>query len=186
MCIALFERLYGFLALLEFADIYRFQMSRRVRRQYKIGHYLFEHCVLSKLSRDADRLTTPPPPTSRFDQVIHRFITARVRSTYDGRLCFHRCVSVQLSGGGYPISGLGRGDTPSQVWVGGYPISGLGRGDDGGGYPISGLDGGGVPPTRSGWGGTPSQVWMVGGGVTPSRVWILGGYPPPHPWDRAT
>ena len=34
-------------------------------------------------------------------------ITARVR-TYDGRLCFHRCVSVQLLGG-YPIPGLGRG-----------------------------------------------------------------------------
>ena len=40
--------------------------------------------------------------------------TACVR-TYDGRLCFHRCVSVQLCGGGYPIPGLGRGGTPSQV-----------------------------------------------------------------------
>ena len=37
-------------------------------------------------------------------------------------------MSVQLSGGGgrYPVPGLGRGGTPSQVWVGGYPVPGLG------------------------------------------------------------
>ena len=78
-------------------------------------------------------------------------ITARVR-TYDGRLCFHRCVSVQLSGGG---------GTPSQVWVGGYPISGLG----GGGYPIPGPGPGGYP------------VPGPGGYPIPS----LGVYPIPGP-----
>ena len=88
-------------------------------------------------------------------------ITARIRSM-TGRYCLHRCLSVNISGGGtpsqvwiggYPISGLGRGGTPSQVQVGGYPISGLG------GYPISGP------------GGTPSQVhrgYPISG---------LGGYP---------
>ena len=91
------------------------------------------------------------------------FFTARVRSTYDGRLCFHRCVSVQLSGWGVPH--------PRSGWGGGYPISGL---DDGGvpyprsgwwqGYPIPGLDGG----------GTPSQVWMEG---TPWPGLYDGGYP---------
>ena len=62
-----------------------------------------------------------------------------------------------VMGGGHPISGLGRGGTPSQV--GGYPIPGLGRGGypipglgGGGGYPISGL-GRGVPCPRSRWGG---------------------------------
>ena len=61
-----------------------------------------------------------PPPMSIFN--------ARVR-TYDGRLFFHRCVSVQLSGGG--------GFTPSKVWVGGIP------------RPRSR----GIPHLRSGWGG---------------------------------
>ena len=73
--------------------------------------------------------------------------TVRVCSTYDGRLCFHRCVSVQLSGGEV---------TPSQVWGqaggAGYPIPGL----DGGGYP-------GIPPSPGvDGGGTLSQVWMGG------------------------
>ena len=88
-------------------------------------------------------------------------VTACVR-TYDGRLCFHRCVSVQLSGGGvYPIPGLDGG--------GGYPIPGLG-----------GWGGGEVPHPRSGWwrGDTPSQVWMVGGNQgTPHHPDL--GYPPP-------
>ena len=109
-------------------------------------------------------------------------ITARVR-TYDGRLCFHRCVSVQLSGGGYHVVSLGRGGTPSHVWLGGYPISGPG------GYPISGLGeypipgprgypipGPGVPHPRS-WGvphprfgGTPSQVRGEGVPQVPPRT----------------
>ena len=40
-----------------------------------------------------------------FFQSGNLVITARVR-TYDGRLCFHRCVSVQ--GGGYPVSVKGK------------------------------------------------------------------------------
>ena len=70
-------------------------------------------------------------------------ITARVRSTYDGRLCFHRCVSLQLLGG-FPITGLERGVPhhrsgwgvpqvpPYHDWMG-YPC------------PQPGLDGGGLP-----------------------------------------
>ena len=69
-----------------------------------------------------------------FKKAISRyFFTAHVRSTYDGRLCFHKCVSVQLSGRGGPVPGLCVGGTPSQVWrgapsqvwVGRYPIPGL-------------------------------------------------------------
>ena len=54
-------------------------------------------------------------------------------------------VCLSTGRGGYPISGLGRGGTPSQVWVGGgtpYPISGLGGGgtpSQVGGVPV-------VPP----------------------------------------
>ena len=73
------------------------------------------------------------------------------------------------------------GGTPSQVWVGGgYPISGLGRGVPhprsrwGGGYPIPG----------SGRGGTPSQVY-VGGVPPPDLGWgippDLGPGTPPKP-----
>ena len=100
-------------------------------------------------------------------------VTARVRSTYDGRLCFHRYVSVQLWGGGwYPISSLDRGGTPSQVWT------------RGGGTP-SQVQVGGTHP-RSGWGDTPSQVWSGGypillmGGTPPFRPGMGGflGYPP--------
>ena len=53
------------------------------------------------------------------------FITTRVRSTREGNVLTRVCVSVYTCWGD-PISGLGRGGTPSQVWVGGYPISGLG------------------------------------------------------------
>ena len=108
--------------------------------------------------------------------------TARVR-TYDGRLCFHRCVSVQLSGRGYPVPNLDRGVPHPRSGWGGTP--GLA-----GGYLRSGW---GVPQV---WlGGTPSQVCLVG---TPSQVWPRGitpsqvrGYPisccvsqgTPHTWD---
>ena len=83
-----------------------------------------------------------------FTLSISNLVTARVR-TYDGRLCFHRCVSVQLWGGGYPVPSIGRGGTPSQVWLGeGLPHLRSGGGTPSqvqGGYPISG-PGGGVPP----------------------------------------
>ena len=68
----------------------------------------------------------------------------RPRTKYEGRYCFHRCLSVNISGGG----GVGGVPHPRFGW--------WGRG----GYPIPGLDGGG--------GGTPSQVWGGGGG-TPAR-----------------
>ena len=84
------------------------------------------------------------------------------------------CVCSTLGGGGgsYPIPGLARGGTPSQVWPGGYPIPGLA----GGGVPHPSLGRGypGYPPTRSGWG-------PPGPGT---------GYPPdlgqstPQTWDR--
>ena len=62
------------------------------------------------------------------------FFTARVR-TYDGRLCFHRCVSVQLLGGGTPSLSIPipihpcPGGVPDpaldggvpQPWIGGVP-----------------------------------------------------------------
>ena len=121
----------------------------------------------------------------------------RPRTKYERRYCFHRCLSVNISGGGgvpHPRSG----------WWGGYPRSGwLGRG-----YPRSGwweegvpqvwMVGRGVPQVwmvrgypRSGWWGVPgvppSQVWMVGGGTPgldgglgytpPSQLWMVEGYP---------
>ena len=101
--------------------------------------------------------------------------TARVRSTYDGRLCFHRCVSVQLSGGGvphlrsgqgrYPIPDLGvphsaNLGTPSQVWSGG------------GGYPILPM----------GWWVPPIQDWI---GPPPSKIgWATSLPPLIQTWDR--
>ena len=82
-----------------------------------------------------------------------------------------------LAGGGYPISGLGRGGTPSQVGgvpsprSGGYPVPGLGGylvpGPGGypvpgpGGYPIPGLGGTpGTPPRQS---STASTCYAAGG-----------------------
>ena len=120
----------------------------------------------------------------RYDSHIREWyytwiFTACVRSTYDGRLCFHRCVSVQLSG-------VGGVSSPRSVG-GGYPIPGLWVG---GIHPRS--VGEGTPSQVCGWGGTQSQVWVggtmsqvwVGGtpsqvwvGGTPSQVWMVGGYP---------
>ena len=56
------------------------------------------------------------------------FVTARIRRM--GKVIFSVCPHLPGGGrvphlrsewGGYPISGLGRGGTPSQVWVGGTP-----------------------------------------------------------------
>ena len=77
-------------------------------------------------------------------------------------------VSINISGeGGYPISGLGRGGTPSQVWVGGVPHLSPGE------YPISGPGGRGYPMS----GGVP-HVWR--GTPCPGGYNIYGGYP--HVW----
>ena len=84
------------------------------------------------------------------------FMFVRPRTKYEGRYCLRRCLSVHISGGGYPIPGPGRGGTPSQVQVGEYDIPGLD-----GGYPIPCLDGG-VPQG-------------------PPPIWDWMGYPLPHP-----
>ena len=88
----------------------------------------------------------------------------RPRTKYEGRYCFHRCLSVNISGGGYSIPGLDGGGG------GVNPIPGLDVGggtpglDDGGGIP--GLDGEGH--SRSGWGGgTPG---LDGGGYPPPTI----------------
>ena len=85
----------------------------------------------------------------------------RPRTKYEGRYCFHRCLSVHISGEGIPSSRSGGGGvphprsewrgTPSQVQAGGYPIPGPGRG-----VPIQGLDRG--MPSSQWVGRFPSQV----------------------------
>ena len=80
--------------------------------------------------------------------------------TYDGRLHFHRCVSVQLLGG-YPIPGLGRG-VP-------HPRSGWGVPHPDGVPPRHGT---GYPP-RHGMGYPPDMGW----GTFPRPGM---GYPPRH------
>ena len=90
------------------------------------------------------------------------FFTARVRCTREGNIYTWECLSVHHCGGGYPVQGQGgypipglaRGGTPSQVWLGGYPISGWG-------YPKY----------------PPNQVWMEGTPY-PDLRW---GTPPPRP-----
>ena len=84
-----------------------------------------------------------------------------------GKVLFSVCLSVHISGGGVPQSGLGRrvpqsglGGTPSQVWVGGTPSQVWG------GTPSPG----GVPHVQ---GGTPSLGGTPCLGGTPSLV------PPP-------
>ena len=89
----------------------------------------------------------------------------RPRTKYDGRLCFHRCVSVQLSGWGV-----------------------FHKADQGAGYPIPGP--GGVPHLADGEEGTPSQVSRWGGiSCSRSRWGVpnpagLDGVPPCPGLDR--
>ena len=125
--------------------------------------------------------------------MIITVITARIRSM-TGRYCFHRCPSVNISGGGggLPCPGLdgggggtpsqvwlGGGGTPSQVWQGGYSIPGLAGGvphpKSGWGYPISGLDTSWDTPLPWTWDGVPPGPGM---GYPPRPG---TGYPPT--WD---
>ena len=121
--------------------------------------------------------TSPRRGRQSLGERLPNIFTARVRSTREGNVLIRVCVSVHTCrGGGYPISGLGRG--VPHLRFGGYPISGCGVPHlRSGSYPILGL---GVPHPRSGVphlrsGGTPSQVWTGG---TPSKVWT--GWVP-HP-----
>ena len=77
----------------------------------------------------------------------------RSRTKYEGRYCFHRCLSVYISGGGRR----------------GFPIP-----DPGGGvpHPMSRWGGGGTCP-RSRQGVPPIQDWM---GYPPPLTW--NGVPP--------
>ena len=77
-----------------------------------------------------------------------------------GRYCFQFVFQSTLAGGGYPISGLGRGQ--------GVPHSRYGRG----GYPM----GRGTPPQT--WDRVPPQTWDRV--PPPPRTW--DGVPP-HPPD---
>ena len=82
-------------------------------------------------------------------------ITARIRSM-TGRYCFHRCLSVNISGGGVSCPGLDGRGVP---------------------HPMSGREGGGVLHPRSGQGVPHPRSGRVGGlGYPPDQVWM--GYPP--------
>ena len=81
--------------------------------------------------------------TNLHNKRLH-FITARIRSM-TGRYCFHRCLSVNISGGGDLVSDFrgGGGRTWSQIFRGG-------------GYLFSDFRGGGVPGLRK-------LLWLHGG-----------------------
>ena len=95
----------------------------------------------------------------------------RPRTKYEGRYCFHKCLSVWMVRG-HPISGLRGGGTPSRSgwWGVPHPRPGVG-------VPQPGLDGGGTL-ARSWWWGIPHPK---GGGYLgyPSQVWMVGGTPHP-------
>ena len=88
-----------------------------------------------------DESDRPPNRTEK-----ERIVTARIRSM-TGRYCFHRCLSVNISGG---VPGL-------RFW-GGYLVS-----DFWGGYLVSDFRGGRIPGLRFSGGGTWSQI--LGEGV---------------------
>ena len=79
----------------------------------------------------------------------------RPRTKYEGRYCFHRCLSVHTCRGGTP-SQVRMGDTQFPGQDGGCPIP-----MSGWGYPIP-RSGQGVPHSHVRTGGTTSQVWMGG------------------------
>ena len=139
--------------------------------------------------------------------MIHKYYY-RPRTKYEGRYCFHRCLSVHISGGvphpadrgGVPHPADGgtpskvqaeggtpsswQGCTPSQVQVGGGTPSSRW------GYPIQGSRGWGYPIQLTGMypipgpGGGRYPIQLTGG--TPSEVQVGGRYPTqpmgvPHP-----
>ena len=98
-------------------------------------------------------------------------VTARIRSM-TGRYCFHRCLSVNISGwGGSTWSQIfGGGGTWSQIFGGGYLVSDF-RG--GVGYLVSDFQGG-VPGLRF-LGGLPGLRFLGGVGYLVSD--FRGGVP---------
>ena len=86
---------------------------------------------------------------SNVSRIKQKVITARIPKGW-GRYCFHRCLSIHISGVGYPL--------PS--WWG-YPIL-----PNGGCTPSFKM--GGYPHPRSGQGWTPSKVRT--GGTSPSSL----------------
>ena len=98
------------------------------------------------------------------------FITARIRSM-KGRYCFHRCLSVNISGGGVvPRSGLDGRGVP-------HPRSGQGSGWWlGGGWGLPG-----VPPPRPEMGYPPDLRWGTPPPITQSSIastcYAAGGVP---------
>ena len=113
--------------------------------------------------------------------LIHIPANYRPRTKYEGRYCFHRCLSVHTCGRGgeYPIQGQdGKGGSPfpcldwgvpnprsGQGVTPGYPHAGRVPCQDGGEYP-------GVPPSRSG--PRSGQVGTMG---YPHSTQDKGGYP---------
>ena len=117
--------------------------------------FCFRSCsVWIQLNNSCKQLILSNPDTRK----TFTFITARIGSM-TGRYCFHRCLSVNISGRGGNRSSLGWGGYPNLGW-GGYPKLGLG-------VPGPKL-GWGVPGLRSG-GGTPSQVWGGSPGTPHSK-----------------
>ena len=91
----------------------------------------------------------------------------------EGRYCFYRCLSVNISRGGVPpsfpmgvtpFSGL-NGGTPVLTWEGGIPHPDLRRW-----YPHQSRPGKGVPPFRPGKGvPLPHPGQVPGQGGTPNQ-----------------
>ena len=85
----------------------------------------------------------------------------------DGRLCFHRRLSVHICWGRGVSHPADRGVLHARSRWGG-----------GGGTPFQVQTERGGTPTQVWMGGTPSQVQTGGGYPIPG---LVGGYPPPHP-----
>ena len=77
----------------------------------------------------------------------------------EGKYCFHRCLSVNILGGGYPHPADQRMGYPYPSWLGGWYAHPSHPVLMGGGVPHPAMRGGGTYP-RSGWGVPPSQIRM--------------------------